>query len=60
MQKGSKIDSEIRKLAESHWKYVEGLLKIHKEHPDSIAKVKYHYIETFIHGYKHGVEDCHD
>ena len=49
--------SKARDLAEEHWKYVEGILNLYNEDKDTISKLKYHYIETFIHGMKHGFDD---
>ena len=49
----SKISKE---LAKQHWKYIEKLLRIHGESEDIIEKIKFHYIEAFKHGFKHGVE----
>ena len=44
------------KLAMEHWKYIEELLHSHKESEETIDKIKFHYIEAFIHGYKHAKE----
>jgi hypothetical protein len=44
--------SEIRELAEKHWKYTEGLLAQTKE--PSTPREHYLYVEAMIHGFKHG------
>ena len=48
---------EIRALAKNHWNYIEGILKVHGEDDDTLQKLRYHYIESMIHGYKHAIED---
>ena len=37
-------ENEIRKIAEEHWKYVEGVC--HKM-----------YVDAFVHGFKHGSDE---
>ena len=37
-------EEEVRRLAEEHWKFLEKWLHIV-------------YVDTFVHGYKHGKED---
>jgi hypothetical protein len=44
------------KLAEDHWSYIEKVLQNAGETPETIEKIKFHYIESFKHGYKHGRE----
>ena len=48
--------SDVTKLAEDHWKYIEALLKAHQLNPTDISVVGFHYRSAFIHGYKHGQE----
>ena len=45
-----------KKLANDHWKYIEGVLATHNENYLVIEKIKFHYISALIHGFKHGVE----
>ena len=47
----------VEKLAEEHWSYVEKVLVVAGEDELTIAKIRFHYISAFIHGYKHA-EDC--
>lgn len=45
-------------LAESHWEYINELLRIHDGIDDeTIRMCQFHYKSAFVHGYKHGVED---
>ena len=53
-----KIKNDMEKLVEAHWKYIEGMLKVHGEMEDMIKVIGYHYKTAFIHGYKHGVEEA--
>ena len=46
-----------RENAEAHWSYIEALLHAHGEEPEVIEKCGFHYVEAFIHGYKHCAED---
>lgn len=50
--------SKAAELAEAHWSYVRDVLKAHVVDNKTINTVKFHYITSFIHGYKHGVEDA--
>lgn len=56
-KKRIELKSEAQKLADEHWAYVEDLLIIHGESPESINKYGFHYKSAFIHGYKHAKED---
>jgi hypothetical protein len=40
-----KNEEEVRKMAEDHWEFIERWLHMV-------------YVDTFIHGYGHGVEDA--
>jgi len=51
----SEVYQEAKKLAEEHWDYVERLIELMIE--NEMELLKFHYVEAFIHGYKHGVED---
>lgn len=43
--------------AREHWEtYVKKIVEIHESDPSVVTKVGVHYILTFIHGFKHGVE----
>lgn len=44
-------------LGETHWVYIEKLLRVHGEEDKVIEKIKFHYIQAMKHGYKHGVKD---
>jgi hypothetical protein len=46
-----------RENAEAHWRYVESLLRRHGEESAIVERCRFHYVEAFVHGYKHGVED---
>ena len=43
-------------LAENHWKFIERLLTTHGEDEKIIEKIKFHYIQAFLHGFGHGME----
>jgi hypothetical protein len=43
-------------LAKAHCEYVLDLLDTHEVSPDVIGVVKFHYVEAFKHGFKHGVD----
>lgn len=44
-------------LGETHWTYIEKLLRVHGEDERVIEKIKFHYIQAMKHGYKHGLAD---
>lgn len=49
---------KARELAETHWEsYVKKIVEVHEHDPAVVEVVGVHYILTFIHGYKHGIED---
>jgi len=62
-----RVIEDGKRLAEEHWGYVEGLIELilkgEQKAVFSVSKeylmelLKFQYIEAFIHGYKHGVED---
>ena len=51
-------------LAETHWNYVKGVIKIENSGTNHFSLdldtyldiIHHHYITSFIHGYKHGKE----
>ena len=45
------------KLAFEHWQYIKSLLTTHKEDPETIEKIGFHYQSAFVHGYKHAKEE---
>ena len=45
-------------LAEEHWKYTEKILNVADCEEDLIERFKVIYLESFVHGYKHGVDEC--
>ena len=56
-----KMNKEQLELAErkarEHWEtYVKKIVEIHESDSMVVEKVGVHYILTFIHGFKHGVE----
>jgi len=54
---------DIRLVAEKHWLYTEGLIKTSLEAvgdqftKGSLEMMHYLYVEAFIHGYKHRLEE---
>ena len=44
------------KLADQHWKYIRQVLETHGAAGDEIARIGFHYLTAFVHGYKHGME----
>ena len=53
-------NNRAKELAEAHWGYIQKVLGTHDVSNSQIEKIKFHYITSFIHGYKHGVEDTED
>ncbi len=49
---------KVRKLAQEHWGYIAGILRTHKEREDIIEIIGDHYRTSFIHGFKHGIQEC--
>lgn len=49
--------TKVIELAENHWSYIGELLLAHGEKIRTIDKCKFHYVEAFIHGWKHAKED---
>ena len=50
--------NKAEELARKHWDtYVKKIVAAHEPDPEVVEKCGVHYILTFIHGYKHGVED---
>jgi len=47
-------------LAKEHWSYVSSVLSAHNVDPKYIEPANHHYMQAFIHGYKHGIEDHED
>ena len=53
--------NKARELAEAHWNfYVKKIVEAHEPDPSVVEKVGVHYVLTFIHGYKHGVESVNE
>jgi len=55
------MNKELSDLAEKkareHWEtYVKKVVEAHEPDPTVVEKVGIHYVLTFIHGFKHGVE----
>jgi hypothetical protein len=51
------MKDDLKKLIDSHWSYVETLLKSHEVHPQVIKACEFHYKSAFEHGYKHCREE---
>lgn len=49
--------SRVKELAEAHWQYIEGLLRVSEQSDCRIDFGAYIYKTAFEHGYKHAVED---
>ena len=53
--------NKARELAEAHWNsYVKKIVEAHEPDSSVVEKVGVHYVLTFIHGYKHGVESINE
>ena len=50
-------NDDIKKLAEEHWEFIEGLLNALGKTEEELYVIKYLYIESFCHGFKHSVEE---
>jgi len=46
----------MRKRAEEHWEYTEGIIRILFR--AFLRLAKYLYVKAMVHGYKHGWEDA--
>lgn len=56
----TKEETEIRKLAETHWKWVRSLIEDFEELCVTDLAWRQRgklFVDAFIHGYKHGQED---
>jgi hypothetical protein len=51
------MTERAEKLAEEHWKYIEGVLALHGVKSEDVGLIGWHYRTAFLHGYKHGQED---
>ena len=47
----------MRKLIDSHWEYVEGIMAYRNMEWGEIKKIEYHYKTAMEHGWKHAKED---
>lgn len=45
-----------KELSQAHWSYIKGLLKTYGVSDEAIKQAEFHYITSFEHGFKHGVE----
>jgi len=52
-----KNHEKVSKLAEAHWEYVKGLLSRGRASEGVLDLCEYIYITSFIHGYKHAIQD---
>ena len=46
----------MKETIETHWRYIEELLRAHYEDESVIKKIRFHYKTAFEHGWKHGKE----
>ena len=46
-----KMKNKAEELADKHWEFIEGLLKLW------MGMAKYLFKRAIVHGYKHGMED---
>jgi len=53
----NEISERGRELGETHWKYIEELLRVHGEDEQVIKKIKFHYVQAMKHGFKHGISE---
>lgn len=53
----NEVSEKGNKIGETHWEYIEKLLRVHGEDDKVIEKIKFHYIQAMKHGYKHGLSD---
>ena len=50
-------DVEIRKMAQDHWDWIEGMWKsLPDETVFAVSTTEYLYKTAFIHGYKHALK----
>lgn len=47
----------VKELAMAHWDYVKRLLDVHQVDEFTVRAIGFHYVEAFMHGYKHAVEE---
>ena len=48
------MENEIKKLADDHWKWVEGFISTMSDMDWEVSSLEYLYKTAFVHGYKHG------
>jgi hypothetical protein len=53
----NEVSEKGTQLGETHWGYIEQLLRVHGEDEKVIQKIRFHYVQAMKHGYKHGVND---
>ena len=51
---------KAKQLARDHWGYIKQLLLTHGVPIEQVNVIGFHYKTAFIHGYKHGQEDCNE
>ena len=49
---------KAKQLSREHWTYIKQLLLTHGVPIEQVNVIGFHYKTAFIHGYKHGKEDC--
>lgn len=56
-EKEAEIDLDgVKELVDAHWKYVKGVLQVHRTPPEIVSQIEYHYRTAMLHGYKHGAD----
>ena len=55
-----KSPKEVKKIAEDHWKFIDGVLKTMEDDSGTVPwnTLRFLYTEAIVHGYKHCLEDA--
>ena len=53
----NRTETRLEEISESHWNYIEKILKAVGTSEILLSNCKLHYTSAFKHGYRHGVED---
>ena len=54
------MSENFKESVETHWKYIEELLRTHEESETTIQRIGFHYKTAMLHGYKHGYKDARE
>jgi hypothetical protein len=49
-----------QELAYKHWEFISDLLEAHNVEFNIIEIIEFHWLSSFMHGYKHGQEDLQE